>query len=90
MADTPFVGIEHKVEAKYTHKLLKHLFFLVDEISGIRFVSLLAHFTSLFCAEDSSCDNSHRFQHNLSQRKLHYLYKSLDSLTNLLSHDVAI
>ena len=32
MADTPFVGIEHEVEVKYTHKLLKRLFFLVDEI----------------------------------------------------------
>ena len=32
MADTLFVGMEHEVEVKYTHKLLKYLFFLVDEI----------------------------------------------------------
>lgn len=32
MADTLFVGIEHEVEVKYTHQLLKYLFFLVDEI----------------------------------------------------------
>lgn len=50
MADILCVGIEHQVEGKYTHKLLKVLFFLVDEIElGLDFSPLWPILPIILC-----------------------------------------
>lgn len=54
MTDTVCVDIEHEVEGKCTHKVLKYLFFSGDAAKVGLHVSPLLSTYKFFCAEDSS------------------------------------